>query len=56
MGAETQCWCEPKPAYMSNICADDGGDCLCNGRVIYGQKYPAHEKHEEADEDDSHEG
>lgn len=52
-GAETQCWCEVRPQYIPNICADEGADCLCNGRVIFGQKYAEHAAH---DADDSHEG
>lgn len=33
------CWCEPKPNYIPSICADKAGDdCLCNGRVIFGER------------------
>lgn len=33
------CWCEPKPIYIPNVCAEkEGDDCLCNGRVIFGQR------------------
>lgn len=55
MGEETQCWCERKPQYMANRCADDGKDCLCNGRVIYGQKYPD-DSHSGEGDDHDHEG
>lgn len=33
---ETQCWCERYPAYIPNICADEGEECLCNGRIMFG--------------------
>ena len=36
---QTQCWCERFPAYIPNPCADEGQECLCNGRILYGQKY-----------------
>lgn len=51
-GSETQCWCERKPQYIPSICADDGADCLCNGEVIYGEKYPEHKDAEGHDHDD----
>ena len=35
-GKKKQCWCEEKPSYTATRCADDGGDCLCNGYVAYG--------------------
>lgn len=36
---QTQCWCERYPAYIPNVCADEDDDCLCNGRILFGQKY-----------------
>jgi len=33
-----QCWCEPKPMDVPTTCANDGGDCLCNGLVFYMKK------------------
>jgi len=33
----TQCWCERTPAYIPNVCADEGEECLCNGRILFGQ-------------------
>jgi len=53
---ETQCWCERKPQYLANICADEGGDCLCKGRVIFGEKYPEHPPHDEEEDEGAHEG
>lgn len=32
-----QCYCETKQ-YVPTLCADDGGDCLCNGNVFYMKK------------------
>jgi len=37
-GINKQCWCEPKPDYMPNRCADEGEDCLCKGTVLFGIK------------------
>jgi hypothetical protein len=28
-----QCWCERKPREVPSLCAEYGGDCLCNGLV-----------------------
>lgn len=37
-GKTMACWCEPKPQYLPRVCAEKtGDDCMCNGRVIYGQ-------------------
>jgi len=33
-----QCWCEPEPQEVPTRCAEDGGDCLCNGLVFFAQK------------------
>jgi len=33
-----QCWCERKPKDVPTSCANDGGDCLCNGLVFYMKK------------------
>jgi len=30
-----QCWCEPEPREVPSYCAEDGGECLCNGLVYY---------------------
>lgn len=38
---QKQCWCEAKPQNVPTKCADDGGDCLCNGYVYYGEKFNA---------------
>ena len=38
-GHKRSCWCEPTPNYIPSICAEKSGDdCLCNGRVIYGER------------------
>lgn len=38
-GKVRSCWCEPKPNYIPSICAEkEGDDCLCNGRVIFGER------------------
>jgi hypothetical protein len=29
-----QCWCERKPKNVPSLCAEYGGDCLCNGLVF----------------------
>jgi hypothetical protein len=29
-----QCWCERKPRNVPTLCANYGGDCLCNGLVF----------------------
>ena len=34
-----QCWCEPEPQEVPTRCAEDGGDCLCNGLIYFTQKY-----------------
>jgi hypothetical protein len=34
-GLETQCWCEPTPKYVPQKCADENGDCACEGNVYY---------------------
>lgn len=34
-GTDKQCFCEIKPAYEANRCADEGDDCLCNGHVYF---------------------
>ena len=34
-GQKKQCWCEVAPQKFPNRCADDGGDCRCNGDVFY---------------------
>lgn len=34
-----QCWCEPEPYKAPNKCADEGGECLCEGHVYFGQAY-----------------
>lgn len=36
---QTQCWCERTPAYIPNPCAGEGEECLCNGRILFGQKH-----------------
>ena len=36
---QTQCWCERYPAYIPNICANEGDECLCNGRILFGERY-----------------
>lgn len=33
-----QCFCEPEPQVVPTTCADDGGDCLCDGVVFYMKK------------------
>merc|ERR1712072_1512930 len=33
-----QCYCEPTKKIVPTTCADDGGDCLCNGLVYYMKK------------------
>lgn len=33
-----QCFCEPKPKDVPTTCANDGGECLCNGLVFYMKK------------------
>lgn len=43
-GLPKACWCEDKPKYEANLCADDGDDCLCNGYALYGQKFVAKSK------------
>jgi len=37
-GTPKQCWCEPEPREVPSFCAEDGGDCLCNGAVFYMQR------------------
>ena len=38
-GKLRSCWCEPKPNYIPSVCAEkEGDDCLCNGRVIFGER------------------
>jgi hypothetical protein len=38
-GKLRSCWCEPKPNYIPSVCAEKpGDDCLCNGRVIFGER------------------
>jgi hypothetical protein len=37
-GHSQECWCEDKPLYQPNYCADEGNDCLCNGYVLFGSK------------------
>lgn len=32
-----QCYCETRQ-YVPSLCAEDGGDCLCNGNVFYMKK------------------
>lgn len=33
------CWCEPEPSYIPSVCAEKvGDDCLCNGRVVFGER------------------
>ena len=34
-GLDTQCWCEPTPKYEPHKCADEHGDCTCDGNVYY---------------------
>lgn len=36
-----QCFCEPKLQTIPTTCAEDGGDCLCNGHVYYMKKMGA---------------
>jgi|APSaa5957512535_1039671.scaffolds.fasta_scaffold68533_2 hypothetical protein len=37
-GHDKSCWCENKPNYLPTVCAEkEGDDCLCNGRVIFGE-------------------
>lgn len=31
-------FCEPKPREVPATCANDGGDCMCNGLVFYMKK------------------
>jgi len=38
-GIDTQCWCERFPAYIPNVCANEGEECLCNGRILFGERY-----------------
>lgn len=38
-GKDLSCWCEDKPLYEANICAEDGENCMCDGFVAYGLKY-----------------
>lgn len=40
-GREKTCFCEDKPLYEPNLCADDGEDCACEGYVTYGKKTSA---------------
>lgn len=45
-GARHQCWCEPQPANVPTVCAEEPGDeCLCNGYVTFGQKWVGAHKH-----------
>lgn len=38
VGQDKSCWCEPTPNYLPTVCAEkEGDDCLCNGRVIFGE-------------------
>jgi hypothetical protein len=37
-GKAKTCFCEDKPLYEPNLCADDGEDCVCSGYVTYGKK------------------
>jgi len=43
-GKETTCFCEDRPVYAPNLCADDGEDCVCSGFVTYGKKLSAAKK------------
>jgi hypothetical protein len=43
-GKPKTCFCEDKPLYMPNLCADDGEDCVCSGYVTYGKKLSAAKK------------
>jgi hypothetical protein len=39
-GAPKQCFCEPSFAYTPNHCANEGGDCQCQGgTVFYARRY-----------------
>jgi hypothetical protein len=38
-GKPKTCFCEDKPLYVPNLCADDGEDCVCSGYVTYGKKF-----------------
>jgi len=37
-GKPKTCFCEDRPVYTPNLCADDGEDCVCSGYVTYGLK------------------
>jgi len=43
-GKAKTCFCEDKPLYAPNLCADDGEDCVCSGYVTYGKKFGADKK------------
>jgi len=43
-GKAKTCFCEDKPLYVPNLCADDGEDCVCSGFVTYGKKLSAAKK------------
>ena len=43
-GVKKTCFCEDRPVYAPNLCADDGEDCVCSGYVTYGKKFSAAKK------------
>ena len=43
-GMKKTCFCEDRPVYSPNLCADDGEDCVCSGFVTYGKKFSAAKK------------
>jgi hypothetical protein len=43
-GQKKTCFCEDRPVYAPNLCADDGEDCVCSGYVTYGKKFSAAKK------------
>lgn len=36
-GKKKQCYCEVTPQKVPTRCALDGGNCMCNGAIFYGQ-------------------
>jgi hypothetical protein len=43
-GHAKTCFCEDKPLYVPNMCAEDGEDCVCSGYVTYGSRLSAAKK------------
>ena len=43
-GRPKTCFCEDKPLYAPNLCAEDGEECVCSGYVTYGSRLSAAKK------------